>query len=78
MSETNIQHAIDATRTFFMDKNERMAYINHEMAMYDYESDKPAFINKGVQQGQQKKNLELARNLKELGADLVFLSIIDD
>ena len=54
MSETNIQNAIDATRTFFMDKKERLAYINHEMAVLDYESDKAAYIEQGLQRGRQE------------------------
>ena len=49
MAEHNIQNAIDATRTFFMDKKERLAYINHEMAVLDYESDKAAYIEQGLQ-----------------------------
>ena len=71
MSETNIQHAIDASRTFFMDKNERMAYINHEMAIPDYESDKAAYIEQGLrqgrQEGRQEERLKMAKNMKAEG-----------
>ena len=43
MKETAIHTALDATSIFMQDESERLAYLNREMAIMDYESDKEAW-----------------------------------
>ena len=47
MSEAAIQTALDATAIFMQDDNERLKYLNREMAIWDYESDKAAWTTEG-------------------------------
>ena len=46
MNETAIQTALDAATIFMQDKKERLTYLNREMAIFDYESDKDAWISR--------------------------------
>ena len=43
MKETAINTALDATSIFMQNEDERLAYLNREMAIMDYESDKEAW-----------------------------------
>ena len=43
MKETAIHTALDATSIFMQNEDERLAYLNREMAIMDYESDKEAW-----------------------------------
>lgn len=45
MSEAAIQAALDASSIFMQNQEERLAYLNREMAIMDYESDKAAIID---------------------------------
>lgn len=45
MQETAIHTALDAASIFMQDENERLAYLNREMAIMDYESDKAAWAD---------------------------------
>ena len=47
MQETAIHTALDAASIFMQDENERLAYLNREMAIMDYESDKAAWTKEG-------------------------------
>lgn len=47
MNETAIQTALDATAIFMQNKEDRIKYINREMAIIDYESEKEAWIDEG-------------------------------
>ena len=51
MNETAIQTALDATAVFMQNKHERLNYLNREMAIMDYESDKDAWIDAGRAEG---------------------------
>ena len=53
------QTALDAATIFMQDKKERLNYLNREMAIFDYESDKAAWINEGV----DTNSVELIKNL---------------
>ena len=59
MNEAAIQTALDAATIFMQDKKERLNYLNREMAIFDYESDKAAWINEGV----DTNSVELIKNL---------------
>ena len=54
MNETAIQTALDAATIFMQDKKERLNYLNREMAIFDYESDKDAWISEGITEGHTK------------------------
>ena len=54
MSEAAIQNAIDATDVFMQDKSERLKYLNREMAILDYESDKAYWMEEGEKRARQK------------------------
>ena len=47
MKETAINTALDATSIFMQNEDERLAYLNREMAIIDYESDKAAWTEEG-------------------------------
>ena len=47
MKETAIHTALDATSIFMQNEDERLAYLNREMAIMDYESDKAAWTEEG-------------------------------
>ena len=47
MNEAAIQTALDAAAVFMQNKKERLNYLNREMAILDYESDKDAWIAEG-------------------------------
>mgnify|MGYP006873049813 CR=1 FL=1 len=54
MTEPNIKNAIDAAQTFLMDERQRMEYINREMAIMDYESDKASYLEEGMIEGMDR------------------------
>lgn len=49
-----IQALIDATDVFMQDKSERLKYLNREMAILDYESDKAYWMEEGERRARQK------------------------
>ena len=63
MNEAAIQTALDATTIFMQDKKERLNYLNREMAIFDYESDKDAWISEGRAEGADLNSVELIKNL---------------
>ena len=69
MNEAAIQTALDATAVFMQNRQERLDYLNREMAIMDYESDKDAWIDAGKAEGrvegQDLERLNSIRNLME-------------
>ena len=51
MNEVAIQTALDAAAIFMQNRQERLDYLNREMAIMDYESDKDAWIEEGKAEG---------------------------
>lgn len=51
MSDEAIHKAIDAARTFLQDDAERLAYINRELAILDYNSDHRDAFEEGEAKG---------------------------
>ena len=47
MNESAIQTAMNAAAVFMQNKEERLKYLNREIAIIDYESDKAAWIDEG-------------------------------
>lgn len=58
MNEAAIQTALDAAAIFMQDKNERLNYLNREMAILDYESDKESWIDAGKAEGKAEGRIE--------------------
>ena len=77
MSDEAIHKAVDAARTFLQNDAERLAYINRELAILDYNSDhRDAFeegeakgraegLEEGMKAGQQRLRLLMSALLKE-------------
>lgn len=45
------------------DKSERLKYLNREMAILDYESDKAAWIEEGEKRGEAKGRREMLNDI---------------
>ena len=58
MNEAAIQTALDAAAVFMQNKKERLNYLNREMAILDYESDKDAWIDEGKAVGRAEGRAE--------------------
>ena len=77
MNEAAIQTALDATATFMQDDKERWNYLNREMAIWDYNSDKVAWTEEGrkegCKEGEEKERKEgivkMVRTLKNLSIE---------
>ena len=54
MSEAAIQNAMDAACVFMQNQEERLAYINRQIAILDYESDKRAWIEEAEKRGEER------------------------
>ena len=53
MNEAMIQTALDATAIFMQDDKERFEYLQREMAILDYNSDKAAWTEEGRTEGER-------------------------
>lgn len=69
--EAAIGKALDAADLFLQDEKERVAYLNREIAQMDIAAEKKYYEKQlelrhqqGLQQGQNKERLEIARNIK--------------
>ncbi|MBP3781272.1 MAG: Rpn family recombination-promoting nuclease/putative transposase [Selenomonas sp.] len=62
MNEAAIQTALDAAAVFMQNKQERLNYLNREMAIMDYESDKDAWIDAGRAEGRVEGRAEGEKN----------------
>ena len=76
MSEAAIKDAYDATKVFLMKPEERLAYINRQMAIMDYNSDVAYAREEGRQEGRQEgreegegRTVDLIRRLKAQNRD---------
>lgn len=62
MKDVAIQTAFDAAHIFMQDSDERLRYLNKEMAILDYDSDKVAWTEEGIEKGEDR----LARLINHL------------
>ena len=67
MNEASIQTALDATAIFMQNSDERLKYLNREMAIMDYESDKAAWMDEGRKEGREEGRDEMIKLLLSLG-----------
>ena len=68
MNEAEISNAYDATKVFFQTPQERMDYLNRQMAIMDYNYGLQSAEERGEQRGEQRMR-ELIRLLKEQGRE---------
>lgn len=74
MNDASIQTAINATSIFMQDSTERQAYLNREMAIMDYESDKAVWTEEGRAEGENRLS-RLIAHLIEIGQNDQILSV---
>ena len=74
MNDASIQTAINATSIFMQDSAERQAYLNREMAIMDYESDKAVWTEEGRAEGENRLS-RLIAHLIEIGQNDQILSV---
>ena len=63
MNEAAIQTALDAAAVFMQNRQERLNYLNREMAIMDYESDKDAWIDEGRAEGDKTADRRTAKRM---------------
>ncbi|SFS34032.1 hypothetical protein SAMN02910357_00204 [Succinivibrio dextrinosolvens] len=59
MQDSKIKDALDATDRFMDDLDERLAYVNREMAMMDYKSDTEGYYREGIAKGESNIILKM-------------------
>ncbi len=74
MNESAIQTAMDAAAVFMQNKEERLKYLNREMAIIDYESDKAAWID----EGRAKEKIFMVHSMIKNGLDDITISKISN
>lgn len=72
MNESAIQTAMNAAAVFMQNKEERLKYLNREMAIIDYESDKAAWID----EGRTKEKIFMVHSMIKNGLDDITISKI--
>ena len=73
MSEAAIKHAYDATSAFFLQPEERLRYINRQMAIMDYQSGIDAAEERG-----EKRMMMFLKKLKMEGRDEDINRMLED
>ena len=58
MGETAIKDAFSAANLFMQDEEQRLAYVNREMAIMDYQSDMKAYREEGREEGRKEGHKE--------------------
>jgi len=73
MSEAAISKAYDATGTFFLSQQDRLNYINRQMAIMDYNSGMNAAIKQGIKQGEEqtKRSMVLSMLREKISPDVI-------
>lgn len=66
MKDAAIQTAFDAAHIFMQDSNERLRYLNKEMAILDYESEKAAWTEEGRNEERTDGIKNLIATIKEI------------
>ena len=66
MSEAAINHAYDATNIFLQNKEERLKYVNREMALMDYRSGLMSAEERGEKRGEERGVSRFAQLVSKL------------
>ena len=69
MNDTSIHTAINAADLFMQDNEDRLAYLNRELAIMDYESDKAVWTEEGRTTGQVEGEQNIVRKMIKKGYD---------
>ena len=78
MSEAAIGKAYDATGMFFQNKEERLNYINRQMAIMDYNSGMNAAEKRGEERGEKRGEKRGEARMKKLTQLLLQQNRIED
>ena len=77
MSEAAINNAYDATGIFLQNKEDRLKYINREMALMDYRSGLAGAAERGEVRGMDRLS-QLISKLHEEGRDAEIFRVTSD
>ena len=69
MEATAIKDAFSAANLFMQDEDQRLAYVNREMAIMDYQSDMKSYREEGRKEGKE----DLIRNLLTVGTPIEYI-----
>ena len=77
MGETAIKDAFSAANLFMQDEEQRLAYVNREMAIMDYQSDMKACREEGREEGHragEKAGIaKMVKNLVNAGTPIEYI-----
>ena len=69
MQDSKIKDALDASDRFMDDLDERLAYVNREMAMMDYKSDIEGYYRDGIAKGRAEERFNILKEMIKNGFD---------
>jgi len=69
MQDSKIKDALDASDRFMDDLDERLAYVNREMAMMDYKSDTEGYYRDGIAKGRAEERFNILKEMIKNGFD---------
>ena len=69
MDATAIKDAFNAADLFMQNEEQRLAYVNREMAIMDYQSDMKSYREEGKEEGKE----DLIRNLLTVGTPIEYI-----
>ena len=69
MQETAIHTALVAASICMQNEDERLAYLNREMAIMDYESDKESWTEEGRKEGRKEGVMDMVKSMIANGLD---------
>ena len=73
MEATAIKDAFSAANLFMQDEDQRLAYVNREMAIMDYQSDMKSYREEGRKEGKEEGKEDLIRNLLTVGTPIEYI-----
>lgn len=77
MGAEAIKDAFSAADLFMQSEEQRLAYINREMAIMDYQSDMNASREEGRKEGANSASISIAKNMMSMGIspDIIYKAI---
>ena len=73
MEATAIKDAFSAADLFMQNEEQRLAYVNREMAIMDYQSDMKSYREEGRKEGKEEGKEDLIRNLLTVGTPIEYI-----
>ena len=72
------QTALDAATIFMQDKKERLNYLNREMAIFDYESDKDAWFSEGEKTADRRTAMRMLKKNTPINEIIELVDLSED